>query len=70
MSKKKFIRAMSHLDDRILERYVRVEDSYVRRPHSSGWVRWTALAACIALVLLALPYTVVLSMENLGFGCL
>lgn len=69
MSKKKFIRAMGHLDDRIIERYVEVEDRLAHRPRSNVWLRLTALAACIALVLLALPYAAFMSIQSFGFGC-
>lgn len=69
MSKKKFIRAMGRIDDQILERYVEVEDRLAHRPRSNVWLRFTALAACIALVLLALPYAAFMSIQSFSFGC-
>lgn len=52
MSKINFMIAMGHIDDRILDRYIQEDQRlststpFVKRP----WVRITALAACLALI--------------------
>lgn len=50
MSKEDFIEAMGHVDDRILERYAEAENRLTSKKPKKLWVRWTAAAACFAVI--------------------
>lgn len=55
MTQDKFTDAITELDSDILERYVRMKSSLAekKRPKQRAWMKWTSLAACFAIFLIA-----------------
>lgn len=62
MSKDNFIRGVGEVDDKILDRYEKVEEKISQRNKKNKYfIRWATVAACIALILGAIPMAVWIS---------
>lgn len=55
MSKKNFMKAMSRVDDENLDRYARFEKKLENKSKRAKFIRITALAACFAILIAAIP---------------
>lgn len=65
MSKDNFIRGVGEVDDKILDRYEKVEEKISQRNKKNKYfIRWATVAACIALILGAIPMAVWISKRN------
>lgn len=55
MTQDKLTDAITELDSDILERYVRMKTSLAekKKPKQRAWMKWTSLAACFAILLIA-----------------
>ena len=55
MSKKNFMKAMGAVNDESIERYARFEKTLERRNKKARFIRITAIAACFAILIAAIP---------------
>ena len=65
MKNKRFIQAMGEIDDRLLERYEKIEQNLPRKKaYKSVWIKYASLAACLCIVFTS----VFLLQRERGFG--
>ncbi len=51
MNTKKFSDAMSELDDRYIDEALNYKKKAKQKTEKPGWIKWVAMAACLAVVL-------------------
>ena len=65
MKNKRFLRAMGEIDDRLLERYEKIEQNLPRKKaYKSVWIKYASLAACLCIIFTS----VFLLQRERGFG--
>ena len=65
MKNKRFIQAMGEIDDRLLERYEKIEQNLPRKKaYKSVWIKYASLAACLCIIFAS----VFLLQRERGFG--
>lgn len=66
MSKKNFMKAMGAVNDESIERYARYEKTLERRSKKARLIRITAIAACFAILIAAIPVSLMLRDDRGG----
>lgn len=65
MKNKRFLRAMGEIDDRLLERYEKIEQNLPRKKaYKSVWIKYASLAACLCILFSAVFWM----QRERGFG--